>query len=366
MFEYKKLVENIMTKLDNGDLKVGQKVDSVRKLCADNSISTQTSYRALRELAEMGIIESRRGQGFYVISTQKVERPTTISSAYGRVIVFYSRDLEFILNVKDGNSSMFSSIQTECNNNRLKFEVVKFPEGQDQIDFIRHFIDDNKDITGVLLFRLNTIEETQNVMLLLKSKNIPVISMCEFMRSEGKGISSVGFDYSGAGNLATDLLLDEGVNKMISVGAYIGEANPQFYCIENARISWMSNGKNPDNFLVNTTTVNCHPLRGYKATRDLFEKHPDIEGVLYTHHGLAEGGCSYIKEYEEAHNRKIYVVAITQLEINIIKWEHDIKLLLFPYSNIGKFGVNTLIQEIKANSKVQRYRILPYVKDIKV
>jgi DNA-binding transcriptional MocR family regulator len=67
-FLYRRLVEEIETKIMNGTYKVGDRLPSIRKLHHKFTLSISTVYRAYTELEAMGLIEARPKSGYYVSS----------------------------------------------------------------------------------------------------------------------------------------------------------------------------------------------------------------------------------------------------------------------------------------------------------
>lgn len=69
---YKQIVEKIMVKVAQGELKKGDFLPSVRKLAEDIGVNFNTVSRAYKELSTMGIIEIQRGEG-YILKTEDLK-----------------------------------------------------------------------------------------------------------------------------------------------------------------------------------------------------------------------------------------------------------------------------------------------------
>lgn len=69
---YKQIVEKIMVKVAQGELKKGDFLPSVRKLAEDIGVNFNTVSRAYKELSTMGIIEIQRGEG-YILKTENLK-----------------------------------------------------------------------------------------------------------------------------------------------------------------------------------------------------------------------------------------------------------------------------------------------------
>lgn len=69
---YQQLVDHIIGEIIKGVLETGQKLPSVREYAVSVGVNANTMQRVYRELEQMGITETRRGQGSFV--TEKTER----------------------------------------------------------------------------------------------------------------------------------------------------------------------------------------------------------------------------------------------------------------------------------------------------
>jgi GntR family transcriptional regulator len=67
---YKRIQRAIRQRIDSGELKAGDVVDSERELAKINSVSLMTARHALADLAHEGIVERRHGAGTFVAPPQ--------------------------------------------------------------------------------------------------------------------------------------------------------------------------------------------------------------------------------------------------------------------------------------------------------
>ncbi len=76
-FRYKKLAEEIASKISNGTYRPGEKLPSIRKLHRDSKLSISTVYQAYAELEKTGLIEARPKSGYYVspVSLESLKAP---------------------------------------------------------------------------------------------------------------------------------------------------------------------------------------------------------------------------------------------------------------------------------------------------
>lgn len=68
--KYRKLVQDFKTKIDNGDLKPGDKIPSTVELCAEYQVSATVINQAVLVLEAQGYITGRPGLGRFVTEAQ--------------------------------------------------------------------------------------------------------------------------------------------------------------------------------------------------------------------------------------------------------------------------------------------------------
>lgn len=77
LFLYEDIAQTIEQSIENGTLKVGDKLDSVRMLSNKMDVSMSTVYNAYYELEAKGLIESRPRSGYYVkfVPSKELQAP---------------------------------------------------------------------------------------------------------------------------------------------------------------------------------------------------------------------------------------------------------------------------------------------------
>lgn len=94
--KYRKLVEDITEKINNGLYKAGDKLESENQLVRDYGYSRQTVRQALGVLENMGLLDRRRGSGTYI---SKKREPKERSYNIGVVATYISDYIfPFIIN----------------------------------------------------------------------------------------------------------------------------------------------------------------------------------------------------------------------------------------------------------------------------
>ncbi|OOQ56504.1 aminotransferase-like domain-containing protein [Mucilaginibacter pedocola] len=93
-FLYEKIAHRFRTQLQQGLLKPGDKLPSVRALSSEQGISLSTAYKAYVELENMGIIEARPKSGYYVkFSPHKFSTPPAVKPMVKHVAVASVTDM---------------------------------------------------------------------------------------------------------------------------------------------------------------------------------------------------------------------------------------------------------------------------------
>ncbi len=69
--KYEKIIDYITNQIDKGSIKPGEKMPSIRELCAEFNCSKATAVRAYYDLKENEIVYAVPGSGYYLIGKAK-------------------------------------------------------------------------------------------------------------------------------------------------------------------------------------------------------------------------------------------------------------------------------------------------------
>ena len=69
---FKQIVDGIRMQIMTGQLGVGEKLPSVRGLSMQLTVNTNTVAKAYAELLSLGLVESRKGLGLFVIQPKQI------------------------------------------------------------------------------------------------------------------------------------------------------------------------------------------------------------------------------------------------------------------------------------------------------
>ncbi|GIN20831.1 MAG TPA: GntR family transcriptional regulator [Bacillus bacterium] len=90
---YIQITEKIFQRIIRGEIKPGEKLPSVREMAVQSGVNPNTIQRSYAEMERMGIVETKRGQGTFVI-----ERGTVVDelkeSMQTEVISQFVRNME--------------------------------------------------------------------------------------------------------------------------------------------------------------------------------------------------------------------------------------------------------------------------------
>jgi DNA-binding transcriptional regulator YhcF (GntR family) len=78
---YEQLRRQIIGRIDDGSLPVGSRLPTIRNLAEELGVATNTVARAYRELAELGVIETRGRDGSFVAPGGDARRERALAHA---------------------------------------------------------------------------------------------------------------------------------------------------------------------------------------------------------------------------------------------------------------------------------------------
>ncbi len=85
--KYRQLIDSIITDVKNGVLLRGQRVPSINELSEEYYLARDTVEKAYNELRQRGIIESVRGKGYYIRTTE-VETALNIMMIFNKISAY--------------------------------------------------------------------------------------------------------------------------------------------------------------------------------------------------------------------------------------------------------------------------------------
>jgi DNA-binding transcriptional MocR family regulator len=78
---YQQLAHDMAHAIQNGSLRPGERLPSVRETCRQRAVSPSTVFQAYGHLEALGLIEARSRSGFFVRATRRLVRPGPLAAA---------------------------------------------------------------------------------------------------------------------------------------------------------------------------------------------------------------------------------------------------------------------------------------------
>lgn len=69
---YIQIADQIFQKIVRGEIKPGDKLPSVREMAIQSGVNPNTIQRSYTEMERMGVVETKRGQGTFVIEQESI------------------------------------------------------------------------------------------------------------------------------------------------------------------------------------------------------------------------------------------------------------------------------------------------------
>lgn len=69
---YMQIMDQVFLQIARGELKPGEKLPSVREMAIQAGVNPNTIQRSYAEMERMGVVETKRGQGTFVIDSKEI------------------------------------------------------------------------------------------------------------------------------------------------------------------------------------------------------------------------------------------------------------------------------------------------------
>ncbi|MBS4209288.1 GntR family transcriptional regulator [Bacillus sp. FJAT-50079] len=69
---YIQIAEKIFQQMIRGEIKPGEKLPSVREMAIQSGVNPNTIQRTYTEMERMGVVETKRGQGTFIVENQSI------------------------------------------------------------------------------------------------------------------------------------------------------------------------------------------------------------------------------------------------------------------------------------------------------
>lgn len=199
--QYEQIIIWIKTRIEEGELKSGDRLESEHQLCSRFQVSRQTVRHALKVLTQEGFIERRQGSGTYIREHlgQQEENNRTMQVA---VITTFVQEYIFSAIIQEIEHELFEAdygMQISFTNNSIEKERM-----------ILKNILEKRMVDGIIAETTKSALPNPNLDLYreLMKRNIPVV----FINSCYPGLHApyVSLDDKEAGKIVTEYLIECG------------------------------------------------------------------------------------------------------------------------------------------------------------
>lgn len=280
---YVQIIRDIKNKIENGDLRVGEKLKSHKQLADEYDVSVITIKGALSQLIDEGILFSRVGKGTFV-AKDSVQGGITNHASIALVL----QDLEnpfFSLIAQKVEETAYEkkyNLLLSSSSSQIKKE-----EGQ-----INHFKE--LGVKGMIIATLRKEPQAPELIRELHSQKFPYV-MVSYVAD--KDIFYVGTDHAGGAYMATEHLVKLGHKKLGYINSRLnnslGDVRLQGFkkALSDYEIEF-----NPAFMLRMHTTPNSNFKAGYDLG-DEFHALPEKPTAYFVYNDLSALG--FIKRIQE-------------------------------------------------------------------
>jgi len=205
---YLQIANTIKTKIDQGQLKIGDQLASQKELANEYNVSLITVKKAIADLIKEGILFSRVGKGIFVA---KKAIPIRLSKKPSIGIV-----------LRDINNPFFSLIAQSFENRAYREGYnILLSNSSNQMDKeehqIQHFLE--LGVNGLMIASMSHIYHKTATIEKLHSEKFPYVMVSY---SEDKSVYYVGTDHEKGGYIAAQHLAKLGYKKIGYINAEPG------------------------------------------------------------------------------------------------------------------------------------------------
>ncbi len=172
--KYQQIIKSIIEDIENGTLKVGQKIPSINELSEDHYLSRDTVEKAYKKLKEQKIIVSAKGKGYYIAKTELISRTNVLllvnklssykMRIYNAFVSSLGPDAHVDLRIYHCDEKLFLNILDETFG------------GYDYYVVMSHFVDANQSHQGYTDATLKALKKIPTEKLILMDNDLPELN----------------------------------------------------------------------------------------------------------------------------------------------------------------------------------------------
>ncbi len=343
---YKQVMDEIVHRIDAGELKAGDKIETQYELAKRYDVSLITIKRALSELISAGLLYARVGKGTFVA----IRKPSIDFSKH-KTIAYVLKDLD-----NPFYASIVSSVERHLSKNDYNFLLYSSDNRKEKEDRkIKDFI--SMGVSGLIIGSMSHIHYTTSLLKQLHNKHFPFVMVSY---TEDPEISFIGTDQEEGGYLATKHLINLGYKKIGYIngeeGNLVGECRKRGFI----RAMEESNVSLNENYLyrLKVTGKRNDYKSGYNLGQQFFTI-KDWPDSLFIYNDLSALG--FIKALSEQGVKVPQDVAIVGFDdINMGETAAvPLTTVHQPTAKIGEYVVKCLLSKIEGEKSVARKVMKP-------
>jgi LacI family transcriptional regulator len=162
---YIRIRDELVARIESGELALGDRVPSVRELCRDYGVSTITTRRALLDLINQGLVEQRRGVGLFVKRARRTARIALVLTGFTEAS--WRRNTGSVGQLVGGISSVTWELEATLT-------VLSLDNVDTAVDALRRLLDDQA-MDGVLVRAAGEVDP--EMIAMLNDRRVPVVSV---------------------------------------------------------------------------------------------------------------------------------------------------------------------------------------------
>lgn len=347
LLKHRRISQWIVSSINNGDFKPGDKLPSEHALAEQFDTSRQTVRHATEELVQRGLLARQRGSGTYVCGTSF---QTGFAPKRVGVITTYLDDYIFpgiIRGIEDVLTTQGYTISLGITHNRHTDETA----------CLQRILEDN--VCGLIVEGTKSSFPSPNLPLFekLRSREIPMVFLNGYYREFSQ--SGVFQDDVAAGKLLTEHLLANGHQKFAAIfKADDLQGLKRFEGMSLALTSY--NIPVDDQRILWFTTEDVPDLFSGDMDSFVLKRLGDATALICYNDQIAASVCELLKRHGKSVPKDISLVSFDNSPL-AADVAYGFTSAIYPSGEIGNAAANLLLRCIRDNSLREHVRLEPTI-----
>ena len=360
---YVKLRDLLMSRIQEGDLKVNQKIPSERELSENYNVSRTSIRKALLSLAQEGVLIRIPGKGTFVSSHFDANNAASLKTGNIGFAILFSpidrkrSDLKECMSKTERASistPFYSDVFEGANQELRKSEMhlLFFSGYQDTPTEMARFREFLKKVDGAMICELTS----PGFIKFAEKSNFPMILVSPSINPSSVKIDSLLIDNIGGAYHAVNYLIELGHRNIGLINHPVWHNYPASERLKGYKLALKKAKLNYDETKVEEGDWSMQS--GYSAMKKLLTKKAEITAIFATNDEMAIGAIKAIREEGLDVLRDISVVGFDDSEIS----SNTLILLTtvrVPRKEMGRYAAQRIMQRIKEPNLVPIKVIFP-------